>query len=101
MANCVLSATEPMEADALPRAGRPAAPEVHVVTAEEAAAGAYDIERVVLPLPGASVRYPEHATEQARPHMTTRQGRVRSLPYVASVLCMGPHGSGVGKQHLK
>jgi len=76
MANCVLSATEPMEADALPRAGRPAAPEVHVVTAEEAAAGAYDIERVVLPLPGASVRYPEHATEQVRPPMTARQGRL-------------------------
>ena len=66
MATCVPIATEPMEADALPRAGPPAAPEVHVVTVEEAAAGAYGIERVVLPLPGASVRYPEHATAQVR-----------------------------------
>jgi tRNA pseudouridine13 synthase len=35
--------------------------EVHVVTEEEAAAGAYGIEDVVLPLPGHAVRYPAHA----------------------------------------
>lgn len=37
---------------------------VHVVTAEEAAAGAYDIADVVLPLPGARIRYPDHDTAQ-------------------------------------
>lgn len=43
-------------------AGRLAA--VHTVTAEEAEAGSYDIEDVVLPLPGARVRYPQHDTAQ-------------------------------------
>jgi hypothetical protein len=40
---------------------------VHVVSAAEAAAGAFDIADVVLPLPGARIRYPEHDTAQARP----------------------------------
>lgn len=34
---------------------------VHVVTAEEAAAGTYSITDVVLPLPGGQVQYPQHA----------------------------------------
>jgi tRNA pseudouridine13 synthase len=36
--------------------------EVHVVTAAEAAAGAYGLADVVLPLPGFAVRYPENAS---------------------------------------
>lgn len=36
--------------------------EAHVVTAAEAAAGAFSIDDVVLPLPGHAVRLPEHAT---------------------------------------
>ncbi len=50
------------EAGGMRAAGRLAA--VHTVTAEEAEAGSYDIEDVVLPLPGARVRYPEHDTAQ-------------------------------------
>lgn len=34
----------------------------HVVTAEEAAAGTYSIDDVVLPLPGSESIYPTHAT---------------------------------------
>ena len=37
----------------------------HVVTAEEAAAGKYCIDDVVLPLPGSQVRYPENDSAQA------------------------------------
>lgn len=33
---------------------------VHVVTAEEAAAGRFTIQHVVLPMPGAQVQYPKH-----------------------------------------
>ncbi|KAK9845240.1 hypothetical protein WJX81_000864 [Elliptochloris bilobata] len=55
--------TEPMEADSLPQALRQAL-KAHVVTAVEAAARRYSIVRVVLPLPGADVVYPEHATAQ-------------------------------------
>lgn len=40
---------------------------VHVVTAEEAAAEAYSIEDVVLPLPGGKVQYPQHETAQVKP----------------------------------
>ena len=39
---------------------------VRVVTAEEAAAGLFDIEDVVLPLPGLRIRYPEHETAQVK-----------------------------------
>ena len=59
-------ATDPMEADVLPKDARRPAPQVHVVTAEEAAAKQFGIERVVLPLPGHEAVYPEHATAQAR-----------------------------------
>ena len=37
---------------------------VHVVSEEEAAAGMYSIDDVVLPLPGSCISYPEHATAQ-------------------------------------
>ncbi len=37
---------------------------VHVVSDEEAAAGMYSIDDVVLPLPGSCISYPEHATAQ-------------------------------------
>lgn len=47
------------------RADGEARREPHVVTAEEAAAGAFSIEDVVLPMPGKWTRYPEHATAQA------------------------------------
>ncbi len=36
--------------------------QAHVVTAEEAAAGVFAVEDVVLPLPGTRVQYPRHAT---------------------------------------
>lgn len=35
---------------------------VHVVTEEEAAAQRFSIHDVVLPVPGSSVKYPQHAT---------------------------------------
>lgn len=37
---------------------------VHVVTAEEAAAGRWSLSDVVLPLPGPAVLYPQHGTGQ-------------------------------------
>lgn len=37
---------------------------MHVVTAAEAAAGAFTMEDVVLPLPGGKVQYPQHQTAQ-------------------------------------
>ena len=37
---------------------------VHIVSDEEAAAGMYSIDDVVLPLPGSCISYPEHATAQ-------------------------------------
>lgn len=37
---------------------------VHVVTADEAAAGVFSIDDVVLPLPGSMISYPEHSTAQ-------------------------------------
>ena len=37
---------------------------VHVVSEEEAAAGVFSIDDVVLPLPGSCISYPEHATAQ-------------------------------------
>lgn len=37
---------------------------VHVVSDEEAAAGMYSVDDVVLPLPGSCISYPEHATAQ-------------------------------------
>ena len=66
---------------------------VHEVTAEEAAAGAFSIEDVVLPLPGVEVRYPGHGTAEvyrrvaaeqgvsldASPH-ATREFSIRGLP---------------------
>lgn len=55
-----------MEADVLPKDALRPAPQVHVVTAEEAAAKQFGIERIVLPLPGQAAVYPEHATAQAR-----------------------------------
>jgi hypothetical protein len=56
---------ESREASGTRAAARLAA--VHVVTAAEAAAGAFDIADVVLPLPGARIRYPEHDTAQVCP----------------------------------
>ena len=41
---------------------------VHVVSEEEAAAGMYSIDDVVLPLPGSCISYPEHATAQVLRH---------------------------------
>lgn len=70
---CALPA-ELMDADLLPKDARRPAPQVHIVTAEEAAAQQFSIERVVLPLPGQAAVYPEHATAQAR-HLLT--GSVR------------------------
>ncbi len=40
--------------------------EVHVVTEDEAAAGIFSIDDVVLPLPGSMISYPEHSTAQVR-----------------------------------
>jgi hypothetical protein len=37
---------------------------VHLVSAAEAAAGAFDVADVVLPLPGSRIRYPDHDTAQ-------------------------------------
>ena len=37
---------------------------MHVVTAAEAAAGAFTMEDVVLPLAGGKVQYPQHQTAQ-------------------------------------
>jgi tRNA pseudouridine13 synthase len=48
--------------------------EVHVVTAEEAAAGAWRIEDVVLPLPGSEVRYPQHASSDVYRQLAERDG---------------------------
>lgn len=53
---------EGREAGGTRAAGRLAA--VHVVAAEEAASGAFDIADVVLPLPGSRIRYPEHDAAQ-------------------------------------
>ena len=65
-----------MDADLLPKDARRPAPQVHVVTAEEAAAKHFGIERVVLPLPGQEAVYPEHATAQARHHLMALAGPV-------------------------
>jgi hypothetical protein len=40
------------------------APQAHVVTEEEAAGASFSIDDVVLPLPGSSICYPDHATAQ-------------------------------------
>lgn len=53
---------EGREAGGTRAAGRLAA--VHVASEAEAAAGAFDVADVVLPLPGARIRYPEHITAQ-------------------------------------
>ena len=37
---------------------------VHVVSDDEAAAGMYSVDDVVLPLPGSCISYPKHATAQ-------------------------------------
>lgn len=72
---------EGREAGGMRAAGRLAA--VHVVTAEEAAAGTYDVADVVLPLPGSRVRYPEHDTAQVYQQLAAQDG----VPLDAS-----PHG---------
>lgn len=48
--------------------------DVHVVSHEEAAAGAWRIEDVVLPLPGRHVRYPEHATAGVYDELAAHDG---------------------------
>ena len=48
--------------------------EVHVVTADEAAAGAYGMEDVVLPLPGSQVEYPKHSTADVYEQLAQRDG---------------------------
>ncbi|CAL5229719.1 g13095 [Coccomyxa viridis] len=47
---------------------------VHVVSEEEAAAGMYSIDDVVLPLPGSCISYPEHATAQIYRDTAERDG---------------------------
>ena len=37
---------------------------VHVVTEDEAAAGVFSVDDVVLPLPGSMISYPEHSSAQ-------------------------------------
>lgn len=48
--------------------------QVHVVTADEAAAGRYRIEDVVLPLPGRLVRYPEDGTAEVYRRVAAADG---------------------------
>ena len=71
---------EGREAGGTRAAGRLAA--VHVVTAAEAAAGGFDIADVVLPLPGARIRYPDHDTAQAcRNSACAGWGPAQTLPH--------------------
>jgi hypothetical protein len=39
-------------------------PQAHVITQEEAASARFSIDDVVLPLPGARIRYPDHSTAE-------------------------------------
>lgn len=48
--------------------------EVHVVTAEEAAAGRFSIDDVVLPLPGYESVYPQHATAEVYSQLAAADG---------------------------
>ena len=57
---------------------------VHVVTAEEAAAGVWQIDDVVLPLPGSAVRYPEHSTRDVYSTLAAQDG---------VSLDLSPHGT--------
>lgn len=61
-----------------------AAVKVHVVTVEEAAAGAWRMEDVVLPLPGSEVLYPQHGTADVYLQLAAADG---------VSLDSSPHGS--------
>lgn len=49
-------------------------PAVHVATAEEAAAGTWSVEDVVLPLPGCAVAYPSHDTGRIYRELAAKDG---------------------------
>lgn len=67
------AAAEDDEAAAAEEAAAAAA-EVHVVTAEEAEAGWYSIDDVVLPLPGSETVYPQHATAEVYQQLAAADG---------------------------
>ena len=52
---------------------------MHVVTEEEAQAGAYSVEDVVMPLPGSQVQYPEYKTSAERAEESSQVTSIRNV----------------------
>ncbi len=69
--------------------------QVHVVTEEEAAAGTYTIEDVVLPIPGYRVQYPQHSTGDLYRTLCAQEIGVE-IPY-SGLTQPADHGNGAAQ----